>query len=97
MLVYHRVLAVFPDGLNQTRKGAPRHIFFHSDFGVANSFCDAVTFKAFYEAVKPMHGEIKRSWSLTDCMDTCVIMCVNIYMYIYIYVQIYKLYEIICI
>ena len=74
------VLAVFPDGLNQTRKGAPRHIFFHSDFGVANSFCDAVTFKAFYEAVKPMHGEIKRSCSPTDCMDTCV----YVYMCIYI-------------
>eukprot|EP00438_Fugacium_kawagutii_P013326 Skav213525 [mRNA] locus=scaffold1184:24922:28376:- [translate_table: standard] len=32
------------------------HIFFHSDFGVANDFCDATTFKAFYEAVKPQHG-----------------------------------------
>jgi hypothetical protein len=40
----------FPDGWDQAD---PRHIFFHSDFGVASGFCDAATFKAFYDAVKP--------------------------------------------
>ena len=30
-----------------------RHIFFHSELGIAKDFCEDATFKAFYAAVKP--------------------------------------------
>lgn len=61
-----------------------RHIFFHSELGIAKDFCEDATFKAFYEAVKPKLVGRKKQFLATFrlLIDWDVYFQ---YLYIYIY------------